>query len=69
MTPTVTNEQTRLVRERYFSLDAGDDSILAALAQLRREHVTGTLLIDISCGGAATLHFREEQRVQFDKQM
>lgn len=64
---TLTSERTTVLRERYFSLDAGDDSILAALAHLRREHVTGTLSIDISCGGAATLRFREEQRVQFDK--
>jgi hypothetical protein len=65
MTPTLTAESTRVVRERHFSLDSGDESILAALAHLRREHVTGTLFIDIACGGAATLRFREEQRVEF----
>jgi hypothetical protein len=66
MTPAVTNEKTHLVRERHFSLDSGDDSILAALAHLRREHVTGTLMVDIACGGAASLRFREEQKVTFD---
>ena len=65
MTPTLTAESTRVVRERHFSLDSGDESILAALAHLRREHVTGTLFIDIACGGAATLRFREEQKVNF----
>jgi hypothetical protein len=65
MTPTVTNESTRVVRERHFSLDLGDESVLAALAQIRREHVTGTLFVDISCGGAAALRFREEQKVNF----
>jgi len=67
MTPTLTREETRVVRDRHFSLDDGDDSILAALAHLRREHTTGTLMIDISCGGAATLRFREEQKVTFDE--
>ncbi len=65
MTPTVTADSTRLIRDRHFSLDSGDDSILAALAHLRREHVTGTLFVDIACGGVATLRFREEQRVEF----
>lgn len=65
MTPTLTGESTRVIRERYFSLDSGDDSILAALAHLRREHVTGTLFVDIACGGAATLRFREEHSIEF----
>lgn len=65
MTPTITTEQTRVVRERHFSLDDGDNSILAALAHLRREHVTGTLMVDIACGGPATLRFREERKVEF----
>ena len=63
----ITAEKTHLIRERHFSLDAGDESVLAALAQIRREHVTGTLFIDIACGGAATLRFREEQKVNFSK--
>ena len=67
MTPTITTEKTHVVRERHFSLDAGDESILLALAHLRREHVTGTLFIDISCGGAASLRFREEQKVTFSE--
>lgn len=60
-----TRDATSIVRERYFSLDSGDDSILAALAHLRREHVTGTLFVDIACGGAATLRFREEHSIEF----
>ena len=63
MTPTL--EKTHIVRERQFPLDYGDDSILLALAHLRREHVTGTLMVDIACGGAATLRFREERSVEF----
>jgi hypothetical protein len=66
MTPNVTADQTRIVRDRQFSLDDGDNSILSALAHLRREHVTGTLMLDISCGGLATLRFREEQKVTFN---
>jgi len=63
----MTTDTTKVVRERHFSLDNGDDSILLALAHLRREHVTGTLMIDIACGGPATLRFREERRVEFDE--
>ena len=66
MTPTLTAESTRVVRERHFSLDSGDESILAALAHLRREHVSGTLSLNIHCGGVTALIFREEQRVEFD---
>jgi hypothetical protein len=66
MTPaTITAESTHVVRDRHFSPDAGDESILAALAHLRREHVTGQLIVDISCGGVATLRFREQQQVNF----
>jgi len=67
MTSTITAENTRVIRERHFSLDLGDESVLAALAQIRREHVTGTLFIDIACGGPATLRFREEQKVNFNQ--
>ena len=63
--PTVTRDSTRIIRDRHFSLDDGDDSILRALCHLRTEHVTGTLMIDISCGGTCTIRFREEQRVDF----
>lgn len=65
--PTVAADTTHIVRERRFAVDSADcdNSILAALAHLRREHITGTLLIDIACGGVATLRFREEQRVEF----
>lgn len=68
MTPpaTITAESTHIVRDRQFSLDAGDDSILSALAHLRREHVTGTLMIDIACGGTCSVRFRESQRVEFN---
>lgn len=62
----VVADSTHVVRERRFIVDNGDDSILAALAHLRREHITGTLLIDIACGGVATLRFREERRVDFE---
>jgi hypothetical protein len=64
--PTITRDATRIIRDRHFSLTDNDDSILAALAHLRREHVTGTLMLDISCGGICSLRFREEQRVNFD---
>lgn len=65
MTPTLASDQTSVIRERRFVIDDGDNSILAALAHLRREHITGTLLIDIACGGVATLRFREERQVDF----
>ena len=65
MTPTITADSTRVIRDRYFSLDFGDDSILAAIAHLRREHVTGTMMVDFACGGVATLRFREERTVDF----
>ena len=65
--PVVSAESHHIVRERRFVVDAGDDSVLAALAHLRREHITGTLLVDIACGGIATLRFREEQKVTFDE--
>lgn len=61
----VVTDSTLVVRERRFVVDNGDESILAALAHLRREHITGTLLIDIACGGVATLRFREERQVEF----
>lgn len=62
---TIAADHTHVIRERRFVVDNGDESILAALAHLRREHITGTLMIDIACGGIATLRFREEQRVEF----
>jgi hypothetical protein len=65
MTPTLASESTHVVRERRFVIDAGDESILAALAHLRREGVTGTLFVDIANGGAATLRFREQRQVDF----
>ena len=66
MTPTVTvAESHRIVRERQFSLDGGDDAILRALSQLRREHVTGPLTIHIACGGVCSIFFQEEQKVNF----
>ena len=67
MTPTITDDSTRIVRDRRFSLDFGDESILAALAHLRREHVTGQLIIDIACGGANGLRFREEKKIDFSE--
>lgn len=67
MTPTITDDSTRIVRDRSFSLDSGDESILAALSHLRRERVTGTLMVDISCGGVCTLRFREEKKIAFDE--
>jgi hypothetical protein len=67
MTPTITADSSRIIRDRQFSLSDGDSSILAALSHLRREHVTGTLMLDISCGGICSLRFREEQRIEFEK--
>ena len=64
--PTITDDSTRVIRDRRFSLDDGDSSILAALAHLRREHVTGQLIIDLACGGANGLRFREEKKIDFD---
>lgn len=64
-TIAIVADSTHVVRERRFVVDNGDESILAALAHLRREHITGTLLIDIACGGVATLRFREERQVEF----
>ena len=56
-----------MIRERRFVIDSSDrdNSILAALAHLRREGVTGTLFVDIANGGAATLRFREQRQVDF----
>lgn len=66
MTPAVTAESTRVVRERQFSLDGGDEAILRALSHLRSEHVTGPLTIHIACGGVCAISFHEEQKVTFD---
>ena len=63
--PLVTTESTRIIRDRHFSLAGGDDAILRALSHLHQEHVTGTLCIDLACGGVCTLRFREEQRIEF----
>ena len=68
MTPTTTvSESHRIVRERQFSLDGGDDAILRALSQLRREHVTGVVMLHLACGGLCALFFQEEQKVDFNK--
>jgi hypothetical protein len=62
---TITAESTHIIRDRQFSLDAGDEAILVAIAHLRREHVTGTLMVDLVCGGIGSLRFREQQKVSF----
>lgn len=68
MTPTITDDSTRIVRDRRFSLDSGDESILAALAHLRREAVTGQLILDLSQGGLCSLRFREEKKINFSEE-
>ena len=69
MTPAVTAESTRVVRERQFSLDGGDEAILRALSHLRAEHVTGPLTIHIACGGVCAISFHEERRVELDNDL
>jgi hypothetical protein len=64
-TPVITRDSTRIIRDRQFSLDDGDDSILRAICHLRTERVTGQFIVDISLGGLCSLRFREEQRVDF----
>jgi hypothetical protein len=66
VTPAVTHEQTRVVRERQFSLDGGDEAVLRALSHLRGEHVTGPLTIHLACGGVCAISFHEEQKITFD---
>lgn len=61
----VVADATRIARERQFSPEGGDDAVLRALAHLAREHASGTVLIDLSCGGVAMIRFREERRVDF----
>lgn len=68
MTPTTLDDRTHIVRDRRFSIDDGDNSILAALSHLSREHVTGQLIIDISCGGLCSLRFREERKINFSSE-
>lgn len=61
----VTSESVRVIRDRQFSPEGGEDAILRALAHLRHEHVCGTLMIDIANGGIGSLRFHEEQQVNF----
>lgn len=63
--PVIIRDETRIVRDRHFSLDDGDDSILRALCHLRSERVIGQLVIDISHGGVCSIRFCEKQRVDF----
>jgi hypothetical protein len=65
MTPTITADRTTVVRDRQFSPDGGDEAILRALSHLRAEHVTGTFMVDLACGGTCSLRFREERKVDF----
>jgi hypothetical protein len=63
--PTVTSESTRIIRDRQFSPEGGDcDAIVRALCHLQREHVTGTLMIDLSQGSLNSIRFSEQHRIE-----
>ena len=64
LTPAVVAESHRILRERRFSLDDGDNSVLAALSHLRREGSPGTLTLHIGTGGGlCAIVFLEQQSI------
>lgn len=57
-------EKVHVVRERSFFINGDrEGAVLKAMAQLRREGVTGQLILDVNCGGVATIRFQEKHPV------
>lgn len=57
-------EKVHVVRERSFFVNGDrEGAVLKALAQLRREGVTGQLILDMNCGGVASIRFQERHPV------
>jgi hypothetical protein len=57
-------EKVHVIRERSFFINGDrEGAVFKALAQLRREGVTGQLILDMNCGGVATIRFQEKHPV------
>jgi hypothetical protein len=55
----VSREGTTVVRERTFS----PDDFQRLMLLLQEERATGTVLLDLNCGGVRNVRFREEQKI------
>ena len=59
------SESHKLEHVRNFSPST---DVMQLLDALRREHVTGTITIDLAQGGVGSIHLRVERRLTFDDQ-